>query len=69
MLERPDPDEFQQRLWNMFNYQIAQKLTLSQIDRIRVYLFPEIRIGLLQLTQGVALVFVCPLQIRPAKTH
>jgi Nuclease-related domain len=45
MLEKADPEEFQQRLWNMFNYQFAQKLSLPQIDRIRAHLFPEIRIN------------------------
>ena len=42
MFEKTDPEEFQQRLWNMFNYQFPQKLTLPQIDRIRAHLFPEI---------------------------
>lgn len=45
MLEKTDPEEFQQRLWNMFNFQFTQKLSLPQIDRIRSHLFPEIRIG------------------------
>ncbi|MEY4590341.1 MAG: hypothetical protein RL497_2417 [Pseudomonadota bacterium] len=45
MLEKTDPEEFQQRLWNMFNYQFSQKLSLPQIDRIRAHLFPEIRIN------------------------
>lgn len=42
MMEKSDPEEFQERLWNMFNYQFSQKLTLPQIDRIRAHLFPEI---------------------------
>lgn len=45
MLEKADPEEFQQRLWAMFNYQFPQKLSLPQIDRIRAHLFPEICIG------------------------
>lgn len=45
ILEKTDPEEFQQRLWNMFNFQFPQKLSLPQIDRIRAHLFPEIRIG------------------------
>jgi hypothetical protein len=45
MLEKCDLEEFQQRLWSMFNYQFPQKLSLPQIDRIRAHLFPEIRIG------------------------
>ncbi|GHT92332.1 DNA helicase [Betaproteobacteria bacterium] len=42
--ESIDPENFQQRLWNMFNYQFGQPLSLPQIDRIRWHLFPEIRI-------------------------
>lgn len=45
MMEKCDPEEFQKRLWAMFNYQFPQKLSLPQIDRIRAHLFPEIRIG------------------------
>jgi hypothetical protein len=45
ILEKVEPEEFQQRLWAMFNYQFPQKLSLPQIDRIRAHLFPEIRIG------------------------
>jgi len=45
MLEKVEPEEFQERLWAMFNYQFPQKLSLPQIDRIRAHLFPEIRIG------------------------
>ena len=45
MLESTDPEDFQQCLWNMFEYQFAQPLTLPMLDRIRWHLFPEIRIG------------------------
>jgi hypothetical protein len=45
MLESADPEAFQQRLWNMFNYQFGERLTLPQIDRVRWHLFPEIRIA------------------------
>jgi Superfamily I DNA and RNA helicases len=44
MTESTDPEAFQERLWNMFNVQFSQPLTLPQIDRIRWHLFPEIRI-------------------------
>ncbi|WP_444943318.1 3'-5' exonuclease [Microbulbifer sp. ZKSA006] len=44
MTESVSAEEFQERLWGMFNYQFGNKLTLPQIDRIRWYLFPEIRI-------------------------
>ncbi len=44
MVESTDLEVFQERLWNMFNVQFPQPLTLPQIDRIRWHLFPEIRI-------------------------
>ncbi|RMG37119.1 MAG: DNA helicase II [Gammaproteobacteria bacterium] len=49
-----DAEAFQERLWNMFNYQFGDKLTLPQIDRIRWHLFPEIRIdqGIKDLFNG-----------------
>ncbi len=40
-----DAEEFQERLWGMFNYSFGKPLTLPQIDRIRWHLFPEVRIG------------------------
>ncbi len=42
--EKADPETFQTQLWNMFNYNFGNQLTLPQIDRIRWHLFPEIRI-------------------------
>ena len=45
MVESVDPEAFQERLWNMFNLQFANPLTLPQIDRIRWHLFPEIRVN------------------------
>ena len=45
MTEGVDPEAFQERLWNMFNVQFPQPLTLPQIDRIRWHLFPEVRIN------------------------
>ena len=45
MVERVDPEAFQERLWNMFNVQFPNPLTLPQIDRIRWHLFPEVRIN------------------------
>lgn len=47
MLETTDSEDFQQSLWAMFDYQFQQKLSESQLDRIRWHIFPEIRI-----TQG-----------------
>lgn len=45
MREASDAEEFQQRLWHMFDVSFPQSLTLPQIDRIRWHLFPEVRIG------------------------
>ncbi|PMN12906.1 DNA helicase II [Vibrio lentus] len=45
MTENTDPEIFQNRLWEMFNYQFDTKLSLPQIDRIRWHLYPEIRIN------------------------
>ncbi len=44
MVESSDPEAFQKRLWDMFNYQFSRPLTLPQIDRIRWHLYPEVRI-------------------------
>ncbi|MBI2959148.1 MAG: NERD domain-containing protein [Betaproteobacteria bacterium] len=44
MFEWADPEQFQQRLWNMFTVGFKTLLSLPQIDRIRWHLFPEIRI-------------------------
>jgi len=44
MTDAADSEEFQEQLWNMFNYNFGRVLTLPQIDRIRWHLFPEIRI-------------------------
>jgi hypothetical protein len=49
--EDTDPENFQQRLWNMFTYQFGQPLSLPQINRIRWHLFPEIRIDVPQQTE------------------
>lgn len=45
MLTTTDPEVFQQRLWNMFDYRFGEKLSVPQIDRIRWQLFPEVRIA------------------------
>lgn len=50
MTETAGAEDFQSRLWSMFNYQFGAKLTLPQIDRIRWHLFPEIRIDAEQMT-------------------
>ncbi|MDQ6989572.1 MAG: 3'-5' exonuclease [Mariprofundaceae bacterium] len=44
MRENVDAEAFQTQLWNMFHYTFGDTLTLPQIDRIRWYLFPEVRI-------------------------
>jgi len=45
MVESADAEEFQKRLWDMFNYQFAKPISLPQLKRIRWHLFPEIRIN------------------------
>lgn len=45
MFESVDPEEFQQRLWNMFKLKFRGKLSLPQLDRIRWHIFPEVRIS------------------------
>lgn len=50
MTESVDPEDFQQRLWNMYKYRFGKQLSLPQINRIRWHLFPELRIDL--PTQG-----------------
>ncbi|PID99819.1 MAG: DNA helicase II, partial [Thiothrix nivea] len=45
MLEKIDPEDFQQCLWNMFDYQFKQPLSVPQLDRLRWHIFPEIRIA------------------------
>jgi hypothetical protein len=44
MTEAVEAEDFQGRLWGMFNYHYGAVLTLAHIDRIRWHLFPEIRI-------------------------
>ena len=48
LLASVDAEQFQTRLWNMFNQQTTRKLSLPQIDRLRWHLFPELRLP----TQG-----------------
>ncbi|MCP5440769.1 MAG: NERD domain-containing protein [Chromatiaceae bacterium] len=45
MTETADPEDFQKRLWDMFNIVFSRQMTLPQIDRVRWHVFPEIRIG------------------------
>lgn len=44
MLENSDPEQFQERLWNMFQHRFNQPLSKEQTDRVRWHIFPEIRI-------------------------
>lgn len=52
--EGTDPEAFQQRLWDMFQYQFGGLLSLARIDRVRWHLFPEVRINQLGLFGGEA---------------
>ena len=45
MFESAVPEEFQQRLWDMFTLKFPGKLSLPQLDRIRWHMFPEVRIA------------------------
>jgi hypothetical protein len=45
MTEGAEVDDFQERLWGMFNVEFPHTLTLPQVDRIRWHLFPELRIS------------------------
>ena len=49
MLEDTEPEEFQGRLWGMFEYRFKKPLTLPDLNRIRWHLYPEIRIDNLEL--------------------
>ena len=44
MVATVDAEVFQKQLWDMFQFQFSNKLSLPQIDRIRWHLFPEVRI-------------------------
>ncbi len=44
MLESVEVEDFQKRLWDMFNYRFSTVLTQPQVDRVRWHMFPEIRI-------------------------
>ena len=48
MLETADPEEFQQRLWNMFAHSFGGAISLPQLDRVRWIMFPQVRVP----TQG-----------------
>ncbi len=45
MAESMEVEDFQKRLWDMFNVGFNCQLTLPQVDRVRWHLFPEVRIG------------------------
>lgn len=44
MLESAEPEEFQQRLWQMFPHFFGKVLSLPQLERVRWIMFPEVRI-------------------------
>jgi hypothetical protein len=46
--EAGDPEEFQQRLWNMFPHSFGSVMSLPQLDRVRWIMFPDVRVP----TQG-----------------
>lgn len=44
MQESVDPEEFQQRLWDMFPHAFGQAMSMPQLERVRWILFPEVRV-------------------------
>jgi hypothetical protein len=44
MLESVDPEEFQQRLWQMFAHSFGGAIAVPQIDRVRWIMFPQVRV-------------------------
>lgn len=56
MTESVDHEDFQKRLWDMFDVHFDTLMTMPQIDRVRWHLFPEIRVkptqGQLDLESG-----------------
>lgn len=48
MTEGADPEQFQQRLWNMFPHSFGGVMSLPQLDRVRWIMFPQVRVQ----TQG-----------------
>lgn len=44
MTESADPEQFQQRLWNMFPHAFGSVMSLPQIDRARWIMFPDVRV-------------------------
>ncbi len=44
MTEAADPEQFQQRLWNMFPHAFGNVMSLPQLDRVRWIMFPEVRV-------------------------
>jgi hypothetical protein len=44
MTEIADPEQFQQRLWNMFPHAFSSVMSLPQLDRVRWNMFPDVRV-------------------------
>ena len=44
MLESADPEEFQQRLWQMFAHSFGGAIAVPQLDRVRWIMFPQVRV-------------------------
>jgi hypothetical protein len=44
MTEAVEPEEFQQRLWDMFPHAFGKVMSLPQLDRVRWIMFPEVRV-------------------------
>lgn len=44
MLESAEPEQFQQRLWQMFPHAFGKVISLPQLERVRWIMFPEVRV-------------------------
>ena len=54
MFEHVEPEEFQQRLWNMFPHAFGRGvLSLPQLDRVRWNMFPQVRVQVQGCTSGM----------------
>lgn len=44
MLESVEPEDFQQRLWNMFPHAFGKAISVPQLERTRWIMFPQVRV-------------------------
>jgi hypothetical protein len=44
MLDLIEPEDFQQRLWNMFPHTFGKAISVPQLERVRWIIFPQVRV-------------------------